>query len=163
MPLDLESFIYGRPETNDHLGPASNRRRSTIKQLGEIGVNDYLVARSCGVGSDTLRAWKNGTSPTKWHARIALDRLDILLNHMVDDLGLTDDAIKSFLVSEPLRINPSQDPIHDRWHPQVDRMDRTAVIGTICFTYGAWAIKDRLDLRFSERYVEPTEPLAYIH
>ena len=165
MSLDFETLINTIPPPPDE-SAAKRKRLQTIDRLQSMHIRNEVLAEACHVGSQAVRNWQERKrNPGSYRARIALDRLGVIIDHMTDDLGLSDKAIGKFMIREPNRLESQshQDPIYWSWNPDVDVFERAPLITDIVSNEGLQAIQERLRLRFGERYVEPTEPLAYIH
>jgi hypothetical protein len=156
MALDFESLQQETVHPLPDKGEVRKKRQQVIQRLSDFGVSDRLIANTCRVEPQTVKRWHKDGAPAGHVARIAIDRLGPVLDHLIADLGLTDDAITSFLTQEPRRIVDPHDGIYGRWSPESDAYDRSPIIAGIAgYDEGLGAIEERLQLRFPERYVEP--------
>jgi hypothetical protein len=158
MPLNFESLRDQTLDTPPDKGPHRKRRQRVIGRLADLGLNDKLLAKTCDVEPSTVKRWHKGGAPAGHVARIAIDRLGPIIDYLEADLGLTDDAITSFLTREPQRTREERDAdgyeLYTRWTPEHEAFCNSPLITGIGSYDGLKPIEARLQLRFPERNME---------
>jgi hypothetical protein len=110
-----------------------------------------------------VKAWEKERRVPRGHtAKIALDRLSVIIDHMQDDLGLSDRDISKFLIEEPHVLPEDRDDgFYDRWNPDQDAFEASPLMtnvsaygGLAGIAQGPAAFEERLRLRFPERQVD---------
>ena len=155
MPLNFKKLAAETTSPVASKGAALRQRQELIEKLARLNVSDNLIAATCKVEStSTVKNWRLGkTAPSGYIARIALDRLGPLLDHMETDLGLGDRAIVNFLQNEPMRTHEERGLELDiHWTSDYEAACNAPLIAGIGMYQGLEPIQRRLMSQFSERY-----------
>lgn len=154
MPLNFKSLIEETPFPPRIGEEMDKKRQQTIAHLSALRISNDLVAQICDVRPQTVTRWQEtGKAPRLSRAQIALDRLGPVLEHMEDDLGLTDRAIRDFLTGEPTRTREERGLELDiRWTEEYEASCQAPLVTGIGAYRGVQPVQDRLMMRFRERY-----------
>jgi hypothetical protein len=139
---------------------ARAQRHATFERVMDLGVHEKVISRMCLITIEAVKHWsRKGGSPQNYLGRRAFDRLGPVVQHMENDLGLTEDAIATFLNEEPRHLEGPDAGDHDaRFHNTL--ITRLGIVPDMGFYYpyfdnpkiedGLSAVQQRLDLRFAE-------------
>jgi hypothetical protein len=155
MPLNFRQLASETTPPAANKGAALRQRQETIKKLASLNVGDDLIAATCDVSTgNVVKNWRLGKAgPSGYIARIALDRLGPLLDHMEVDLGLGDRVILNFLQNEPMRTRGERGLELDiHWTSAYEAACNAPLITGIGMYQGLEPIQQRLMSQFRERY-----------